>query len=204
MIKYEDIVKANESIVTTTIKRKDKKTGEITAKEYAEVNQRIKAFRMVHPNGTISCDIINMQDDVVIMKATILDGEGRMIGSGYAYEIKGSSFINSTSYIENCETSAVGRALGMCGFGIDTSVASYEEVANAVQNQEQPPKQKPQKQPTEKKFIPATETQVAMIITLYNNDEISAMMKRMKKKDWKEVTIEEASKMIEARKGKMN
>ena len=42
---------------------------------------------------------------------------------------------NKTSYIENCETSAVGRALGMCGFGIDTSIASAEEVQNAMANQ---------------------------------------------------------------------
>ena len=55
--------------------------------------------------------------------------------NGYAQEKESSSFINKTSFIENCETSAVGRALGMCGFGIDTSIASYEEVQNAINNQ---------------------------------------------------------------------
>jgi hypothetical protein len=57
------------------------------------------------------------------------------LATGYAQEKESSSFINKTSYIENCETSAVGRALGFCGFGIDVSVASYEEVANAINNQ---------------------------------------------------------------------
>ena len=52
-----------------------------------------------------------------------------------AYEKEGSTFINKTSYIENCETSAWGRALGNLGIGIDTSIASAEEVQNAVLNQ---------------------------------------------------------------------
>ena len=128
MIKYTDIAKANETIKTTNIK----------GKEYAEVNQRIKAFRMVHPNGTITTDIVNIENGIVLMKASITDDEGRLIGTGYAYEKEKGSFINQTSYIENCETSAVGRALGMCGFGIDTSVASAEELQNAIINQKAP------------------------------------------------------------------
>ena len=46
-------------------------------------------------------------------------------------EKEGSSYINKTSHIENCETSAVGRALAMLGFEIKKSVASKEEVENA-------------------------------------------------------------------------
>jgi hypothetical protein len=72
---------------------------------------------------------------VVIIKATALDEEGRILGVGHAYEKENSSFINKTSYIENAETSAVGRCLGMVGIGIDVSVASYEEVANAMEQQ---------------------------------------------------------------------
>jgi phosphoribosylformylglycinamidine (FGAM) synthase PurS component len=125
MITFEQIAKANEQIKTTDIK----------GKNYAEVNQRIKAFRMVFPNGSITTDIIGLEDGVVTMKATVRDDEGTIIGSGLAQEKETSSFINKTSFIENCETSAVGRALGMCGFGIDTSIASYEEVANAIENQ---------------------------------------------------------------------
>lgn len=122
---YEQIEKANASIQTTDIKGKD----------YAEVNQRIKAFRMVYPDGAIIPELVSLEGGVCVMKATIYDSNGRMLGVGHAYEKEGSTFINKTSYIENCETSAVGRALGMCGFGIDTSVASYEEVANAIENQ---------------------------------------------------------------------
>ena len=62
--------------------------------------------------------------------------EGVLVATGHAYEKEASSFINKTSYIENCETSAIGRALGVYGIGIDASLASAEEVVNAVNNQE--------------------------------------------------------------------
>ena len=135
---YEEITKANESIKTTDIKGKD----------YAEVNQRIKAFRMVEPNGTITTDIVSLSNGVCVIKATIYDGNNHELATGHAYEKEDSTFINKTSYIENCETSAVGRALGMCGFGIDTSIASYEETANAIENQK--PKNKPTSQENKK------------------------------------------------------
>ena len=132
-MKYLDLAIANETIKTTDIK----------GKEYAEVNQRIKAFRMVYPQGFIRTKIVELKDGVCTMNASV--GYYEMVnnesieyelGTGTAYEKEDSSFINKTSYIENCETSAVGRALGMAGFGIDVSVASAEEVANAMANQE--------------------------------------------------------------------
>lgn len=128
-MKYLDLAIANEQIKTTDIK----------GKEYAEVNQRIKAFRMLYPDGIIDTRMESNENGVCIFKAQVgyyeEDGCVRWLGTGYAYEKEDSSFINKTSYIENCETSAVGRALGMCGFGIDTSVASAEEVQNAINNQ---------------------------------------------------------------------
>lgn len=123
-MKFEDLKKVNETIVTMDVK----------GKPYALVNERIKAFRMLYPEGTIETEIVSMIDDVCIMKATIKTGD-LVLGTGTAYEREGSTFINKTSYIENCETSAVGRALAMCGIGIDTSIASAEEVQNAIANQ---------------------------------------------------------------------
>ena len=125
MITYDQIAKANETIKTTPIGKK----------EYAEVNQCIKAFRQCYPDGSITTEILSIANGVVMMKATVTDGDGKVIATGLAYEKENSTFINKTSYIENCETSAVGRALGMCGFGIEVSVASYEEVTNAQENQ---------------------------------------------------------------------
>jgi hypothetical protein len=125
-MKYLDIAIANEQIKTTDIKGKD----------YAEVNQRIKAFRMVYPQGIIQTEMLSNENGVCVFKASAFDDNGSLLGTGHAYEKEGSTFINKTSYIENAETSAIGRCLGICGFGIDVSVASAEEVANAIQNQE--------------------------------------------------------------------
>ena len=125
-MKYLDLAIANETIKTTDIK----------GREYAEVNQRIKAFRMIYPQGSIVTQMLSNENGVCVFKATVGTDDGVILGTGTAYEKEDSSFINKTSYIENCETSAVGRALGMAGFGIDVSVASAEEVANAIQNQE--------------------------------------------------------------------
>lgn len=125
MAKYLDIAIANEQINPVSIK----------GKNYSEVNQRIKAFRMVYPQGTITTQMISNQDGICIFKAVVIDDHNNILGTGHAYEKEDSSFINQTSYIENCETSAVGRALGMAGFGIDVSVASAEEVQNAINNQ---------------------------------------------------------------------
>lgn len=123
---YEELQRASATIKTTPIK----------GKQYAEVNQRIKAFRMICPNGAISTEILANEDGIVVMKATVQDENGKLLGTGTAYEKENASTINKTSYIENCETSAVGRALAMCGLGIDLSVASFEEVDNAIKQQE--------------------------------------------------------------------
>ena len=167
-IKYEDIVKANETIKTTDIK----------GKEYAEVNQRIKAFRMLYPTGTIRTEIESIVDGICIMRAYVYNGEV-LLGTGTAYEKENSTFINKTSYIENCETSAVGRALGMAGFGIDTSVASAEEVQNAINNQE---------------VQKASEKQLKYIDTL--GIDIVAMCEYYGIKDKSELTMEQASEII--------
>ena len=138
MITFEQIQKANESIKTTDIK----------GREYAEVNQRIKAFRQVYPTGAILTEMVSNENGVCVFRATCgyYDESGLVVlGTGTAFEKQDSTFINKTSYIENCETSAVGRALGMCGFGIDTSVASYEEVQNAIANQNKKTDEKPDK-----------------------------------------------------------
>lgn len=91
---------------------------------------------MVYPTGNIKTEMISNENGICIFKAEVM-ALGCVLGTGHAYEKENSTFINKTSYIENCETSAVGRALGMAGFGIDTSVASFEEVANAIQQQDE-------------------------------------------------------------------
>lgn len=125
-ITYEDIRKANDEARVTPIEVKGK------VSTYVEVNERIKAFRKVFPEGFILTEMVSNQDGLCVFRARVgyyLIGDQEIVlGTGTAYENEGSSFINKTSYIENCETSAVGRALGMAGFGIDDDVASAEEI----------------------------------------------------------------------------
>ena len=127
MYTWEDIKQANALCSSVDVK----------GREYIEVNQRIKAFRSICPGGSIITEMLSNENGVCVFKAVVSDENGMILGTGTAYENEKSSFINKTSYIENCETSAVGRALGMCGFGIDTSIASAEEVQNAIKNQGQ-------------------------------------------------------------------
>ena len=135
VIGFKQIEEANKSIKTIGIEKKNKKTGKTETKDYAEVFQKIKVFRMLFPMGSIFTEHEFIGEGVVLFKAYVKDEEGNLLGTGTAYEKEGSSFINQSSYIENCETSAIGRALSMCGIGIDLGVASYEEVANAMLNQ---------------------------------------------------------------------
>lgn len=161
-MKFEDLQQANKAIITTPIKGKD----------YAQVNERIKVFRMLFPNGTISTEIIDLSKNekgkgVCVIKATALNEQGAILGTGHAYEVEGSTYINNTSYIENAETSAVGRCLGMLGIGIDVSVASYDEVANATAQQAEIEKpkataQKTATKATTKKAEPTTQSETAL------------------------------------------
>lgn len=110
-------------------------TVDIKGKNYIMVNERIKRFREYMPGGKIETTIISLDNGIATIKASVYDDEDNLIATGHAQEKETSSFINKTSYIENCETSAIGRALGIAGIGIDDSLGSADEVANAINNQ---------------------------------------------------------------------
>ena len=111
------------------------KSINIKGKDYIEVNERVKEFVKNYPQLSLETELLSNENGVCIFKAIVKDLDGRTVSTGHAYEKEGSTFINKTSYIENCETSAVGRALGFMGIGIDTSIASAEEVQTAIENQ---------------------------------------------------------------------
>ena len=117
-------------------------TVDIKGKKYVTVNSRIKYFNEAYTNGRITTEIVEHRDGIILMKTTVIPDitvPDRFF-TGLAYEKESSSFINKTSYIENCETSAIGRALGFMGIGVDTSIASAEEVRNAIHQQDNPAK----------------------------------------------------------------
>lgn len=117
-------------------------TISIKGTQYVQVNERIKYFRENYKNWSLTSEIVSLENGVCVIKATVKDENEIVKATGLAYEKEGSTFINKTSYIENCETSAWGRALGNLGIGIDTSIASAEEVKNAMLNQNDKPKTK--------------------------------------------------------------
>ena len=114
------------------------KTTKIKGKEYVQVNERVRAFR-THPdfaNMSIETSIIDISEKHVLMVAKVLDSDGLVRSTGHAEEVQTNSGVNSTSFIENCETSAVGRCLGFLGIGVDSSIATSEEVGQAIARQE--------------------------------------------------------------------
>lgn len=114
------------------------KSINIKGKNYVMVNERIKFFRESekYVGWSLTSEIVNLTEDSCIIKAIIKDTDGFVVATGYAQEDRTSSMINKTSFVENCETSAWGRALGNLGIGIDDSIASAEEVDMAIKKQE--------------------------------------------------------------------
>lgn len=121
-MEYKDLERVNQEIKKTDIK----------GKKYAEVSERILAFRKLNPNGRIRTEIIDKTDNDVTIKATIIDENMNELATGYASEVK-KGLVNSISMLENCETSAIGRALGFCGFGIDSGIASGQDMQKVEQ-----------------------------------------------------------------------
>ena len=137
--------------------------------------------------------MLSNQDGICVFRAVVRNGS-IILGTGHAYEKEDSTFINKTSFIENCETSAVGRALAMCGIGIDTSVASKEEVENAINNQ---PQARETKQNT---AIAEAElrTKILAYITRHNMDKtkVEAICKKYGVKSINEMTAQHCKHYI--------
>ena len=129
------------------------KTVDIKGKAYVTVNERVKYFREHFTGYKLISEIVYQKDAKymtwkegeetkgawksaeICFKASILNENNDVVATGYAMEKSDSSYINKTSYVENCETSAWGRALANFAIGVDASVASADEVANAIKNQ---------------------------------------------------------------------
>ena len=113
------------------------KTINIKGKDYIPVNERLMHFRSTdqYEMWQIHEEVISVTDTEGIFKVSICDQDGVLIASAHSQEYRDSSYINKTSFLENGFTSALGRALGYLGIGIDVSIASANEVQTAVKNQ---------------------------------------------------------------------
>ena len=100
--------------------------------KYIPVHARIAEFYEKYPDGRIVTEIIRLNEDsgFVCVKASAYRNrdDAEPSSTGHAFEIRGQGYVNTTSFIENGETSAVGRALANLGFKIDNGIASREEM----------------------------------------------------------------------------
>ena len=126
-VNYKQIEEANSEIGMLQLS---------SNKSYAPVNERLKAYRKVYPTGRIATAIENQNEESITMIASVSDEEGNILATARASEQKTEKGINSTNLVENCETSALGRALGFAGFGIDTSVATAEDMEKVDTNKQ--------------------------------------------------------------------
>lgn len=192
MATFDDIQRANAGIVTTNIR----------GKEYADVAQRVTAFRKVYPSGTIRTEMVSNEGQpgraVCVFRAVVAVGE-TVLGTGTAYEIENAGNINRTSYIENCETSAVGRALGFAGFGIAGGIASADEVARVTATESAQEAQRAQegggqvKQPAEPvKRVTEADAKRLEKLLLQNGLSIPQLLRTYKVTNILELTQEQA------------
>lgn len=104
---------------------------------YETVAARLARFRDLYPDWSMLSEIVHVDERSVLVRATIVDQEGRERSRGHAEEIRASSNINKTSAVENAETSAWGRALAPLLPDVD-AVASADEVHRAIEQQDAP------------------------------------------------------------------
>jgi len=110
---------------------------------YAEVKDRIRIFYAKYPDGRIITELLEWRDDgVIVMRAKVFRNLEEQLADcpiaiGHAYEDENQGYVNKTSALENCETSAVGRALALSGISIEKSIASLQEIEAAIERAEQ-------------------------------------------------------------------
>lgn len=130
------------------------KAIKIKGRDYITVNERLKHFRLddTYKGWNIIEDVAEINNNEIIVTVTIVDQDGQLRSKASSQEYRDSSLINKTSFLENAATSALGRALGYLGIGIDTSIASAEEMNQAVVRQEYITKNE-RNQPLEKRKL---------------------------------------------------
>jgi hypothetical protein len=139
---------------------------EIHNNTYEVVSSRLRRFRFDHPTWPIITSIVSMEGSMVVLRAEIYNGDGKLYATGHAEENRTAGTINKTSALENGETSALGRALAIAAYDASGSIASADEVAQAiyVQNNPQPNTQAPSSQPVVRAVAPPATPMAATVV----------------------------------------
>lgn len=176
-------------------------------KDYIPVNERVEKFWKDHPNGRIVTDILKWENGVILMKAEVYRDITDQVPAaiGHAYEKEDAGYINKTSAVENCETSAVGRALAILGYEIKKALASREEMERALRQQETI-QQTPEKVSEKVKPLPvnnpASEAQknaiknTALKLLKYKEEDLQAVLTELYGKTVEELDKKQASEFI--------
>ena len=169
----------------------------IHGKEYTTCAERLATFheRFKDQTKSILTEIIQFKDGIVVVKAVVKVGEEVYVG--HAYEEIGSTQINTTSALENGETSAISRSLKFCLGDVDLSneIASAEEVATAINKQESGYKMKSPDGGKRPMTGLATEKQIGYIKKL--NDEKGLFSADRLEVELMNLTKERASQLID-------
>lgn len=119
--------------------------GKFNLDDYVTVSERIEKFYERFPEGRIITNVIELNHETgfVLVQAMVYrnSDDSQPAATGHATESRGDSYINKTSFVENCETGAVGRALAMLGFEVKRGIASREELQKTARMQPAPPAQ---------------------------------------------------------------
>lgn len=111
-------------------------TGSFNLDNYATVAQRIEEFYKEHPEGSIRTELVKSDGPEVVFRATVFrtvaEAAAGIGTTGYARELEGKSPVNRTSHYENCESSAIGRALANLGYATSSHRPSRQEMLKAA------------------------------------------------------------------------
>jgi hypothetical protein len=158
-------------------------------KDYIPVAERIEKFYEKFPTGKINTQILehNIETGFVMIRAEIYrEAEDTLpAATGHAFEVRGDSFVNKTSYVENAETSAVGRGLALLGFEIKRGIASKEEMEKVERSEPSGPRPVPATANRDKDVMTALE------ILGKSEDWLNVQMQKrwpeVKAKDWSDL-----------------
>mgnify|MGYP000269907133 CR=1 FL=1 len=116
-------------------------TIDIKGKKYVLVSERVIAFNEIYKNGSIETELISpVESKMIVVKATVTPDVETPLRRfvGHSQAVIGQGMVNTTAALENAETSAVGRALGMMGIGVIESIASADEMNKSLNADRKP------------------------------------------------------------------
>ena len=169
-------------------------------KKYTQVVHRMEAFRKMH--GTdfgVDTHILVDDGQRVVVKAKITNMDGAVIGSGMAEEIRGQGNVNKTSALENCETSAVGRALASLGLA-GGEYASANEMDGVGRKEEAIASLPPAKEPSSN--LLELQQQAAEYLPQFDMKQINEWMNAEFTKKWMEIANKEFPEIFQDIKAK--